>query len=119
MAFLDSGTPAFSNPNAPLARMLGDELRDRGFQVKRYATPAGSVPFGLELRGAGRLRCGEYGFEVDWIEIDVVDLVANERVAQVRGSGVTEGCLLYGQRGTLVGKLADELESSWAATPAP
>lgn len=116
VVFLNSGNVENTKGLAPVEFALGEHLRLKGFEVKRFAKEDGSIPYGLELRGEIDDRCSEGGFKFDWLEVVVVDLRANEEVMGLRGEGYSDDCVHWGKPGTMFSEMAEQIRASWQET---
>lgn len=121
VVFVDSGDVKNTQGPDSAELLLGEALRNQGFQVKRFADRGdASIPFALEVRGAlEREVCVGPGLSFAWLNVFVIDLKRNETVMTIRGEGPAENCRVWAQpNGDLFAKVARTLADAWVTVPA-
>lgn len=122
---------AFEGPRTPWVAPIIQELRKRGFKVKRWGSRRQSIEktssdkievyneastrYILYIDGSAYLdqmnRCFGGGYKFVYINVDLVDVETNETIANYSDAGYSENC--PPMSGSIFGDLADTVANAW------
>jgi hypothetical protein len=122
---------ALDAPRLPWVVEIETRLRQRGFQVLRFASQRrvrerinetrteeyreATARYVVLVDGSAPLdpmrRCIGGGYKFDYLSVELVDVKANETVLTVSGGGYSENCAPVS--GTIFGDIVTAIENAW------